>query len=100
MRRKVITLPAAELDISEAYFYFEQKREGLGEVFLARIGDSYDRIANAPEAYALISNLGIRKARLRQFPFIVGYFMENDVVIILGVLHGSRNPEAWRSRLR
>jgi plasmid stabilization system protein ParE len=100
MRRKVITLPPAELDISEAYFYFERKREGLGEVFLARIGDSYERIADAPEGYALISNLGIRKARLRQFPFVIGYFMENEDVVILGVLHGSRDPEAWKSRLR
>ncbi len=65
MKRKVIVLPRAELDISEAYFYFETKRFGLGEEFLARIDDLFDRIADLPDAYAVISVLGIRKARLR-----------------------------------
>lgn len=100
MKRKVITLARAESDISEAYFYFETKRPGLGEEFLARIDELYNRIADFPEAYAVISDLGIRKARLRQFPFVVGYVQEADAILVLGVLHGSRDPEGWISRLR
>ncbi len=101
MTRKVITLPRAEADISEAYFYFEKKRLGLGEKFIARIDDVYNRIREMPEAYAVISKTDLRQVKLHQFPFVIGYLIEDENrILVLGVLHGSRNPQDWITRMR
>lgn len=94
-------MPRAVADITEAYFYFEQKRQGLGDQFLSRIEEVFSRISETPEIYATISETGIRKARLRQFPFVVGYLVEDEeTILVLGVLHGSRNPADWTERFK
>ena len=82
----------AELEISEAYFYFEGKRQGLGDEFLDRLDEAFARISEAPELHALETN-GIRRVRLRQFPYVLGYSVDAKRIIVLGVLHGSRNPK-------
>lgn len=92
-------LTIAEIEISEAYFYFEGKRQGLGDEFLDRLDEVLARISEAPELYALERN-GIRRVKLRQFPYVLGYSVDADRIIVLGVLHGSRNPKEWDGRLK
>ncbi len=89
----------AELEISDAYKYFEAKRQSLGDKFLDRLDEVLKRISESPELYALEKN-GIRKVKLRQFPYVLGYFIDVEQVVILGVVHGSRDPKVWNERLK
>jgi toxin ParE1/3/4 len=98
MTRKINIRPLAELEISEAYFYFETKRQGLGDEFLARLDDTLGRISESPELYAL-EKRGVRKVRLRQFPYVLGYYIDSEQIVVLGLLHGSRDPKMWNERL-
>jgi hypothetical protein len=36
---------------------------------------------------------------LHRFPFGVFYFADGDGAVVIGVLHGSRHPRRWKSRL-
>lgn len=38
-------------------------------------------------------------ALLRRFPYSVIYVLEGETVLVLAVLHGSRNPDDLRKRL-
>jgi plasmid stabilization system protein ParE len=41
----------------------------------------------------------VRAARLRKFRHVVYYVAFADRVEVLAVLHGSRDPSAWQSRV-
>jgi len=43
----------------------------------------------------------VRTVTLEKFPFLIHYYIdiENKKVVVLGVIHTSRNPELWEDRL-
>ena len=44
---RLLVEPEAELDIAEAYDWYEHHQVGLGERFLSAVRESLDRILNA-----------------------------------------------------
>jgi plasmid stabilization system protein ParE len=42
--------------------------------------------------------LGIRRALLRRFPYAVYFAVDGDVVVVIAVLHASRDPAEWQRR--
>ena len=41
---------------------------------------------------------GIRRALLRRFPYAIYFAVENDTVLVVAVLHASRDPAEWQRR--
>jgi len=41
----------------------------------------------------------IRRCRVKRFPYAVIYFVHDDVIYVLAVMHLSRHPDYWRERL-
>ena len=89
--------PEAELDMSEAASWYEQQQRGLGQEFLDEALAVFMRLGETPLAFELIYR-SARRALLRRFPFAVFYTFEDDVVLVVGVLHGSRHPRYWMRR--
>jgi plasmid stabilization system protein ParE len=89
--------PEAERDLEEARDWYEARREGLGGEFLTAVDDVFARMEMFPESYAPVYR-GVRPARLHRFPYVVYYRITDTCLEVLAVLHGSRNPRAWRSR--
>ncbi len=89
--------PEAELDMSEAASWYEQQQRGLGQGFLDEALAVFMRLGETPLAFELIYR-SARRALLRRFPFAVFYTFEDDVVLVVGVLHGSRHPRHWMRR--
>jgi plasmid stabilization system protein ParE len=75
----------------------QNERAGLGLEFLHELGAAYDRIAEDPFKYQDLEG-GIRRALLRRFPYAVYFSVENDTVVILAILHVSRDPAEWQQR--
>ena len=91
-----MTLPVrvrhrAELDVDEAYAWYESRTEGLGEAFLRATEACLARIARHPEAH-VVAQGRVRRARLRRFPYGVYYTIREDFVDVLAVYHGRRRP--------
>ena len=97
MTFEVRVRPEAEQDMSEAASWYELQQRGLGHEFLDEALAVYMRLGETPLACELIYR-SARRALLRRFPFAVFYTFEDNVVLVVGVLHGSRHPRHWRRR--
>lgn len=89
--------PEAEQDMAEAASWYERQQRGLGQEFLDEVLAALMRLAETPLAYELIHR-SARRTLLRRFPFAVFYTFEEGVVLVVGVLHGSRHPRHWMRR--
>jgi len=89
--------PDAETDITEASAWYETQRFGLGSDFLDEILATCNGIAKNPQMYPLVHR-ATRRAVIDKFPFGIYYRIENGLVTIIAVMHGSRDPNNWRNR--
>lgn len=87
-------LPEARAEYDSAVDWYEEQREGLGVTFIGRVREVIRRIAATPRIHAVVHN-GVRKAVVKQFPFIVLYREDDTEVLIVGVFHTSRDPSEW-----
>lgn len=98
MRYKVIVLPEAEDDLKEAFFWYEDKRAGLGYDFLLQVDAGINFINRNPEVHP-IEYKRTRKHIIRRFPYKIIYLIEEEKIIILAVIHGKRRPGLIKKRI-
>jgi toxin ParE1/3/4 len=89
--------PLVQLDINDAYRYYESKRTGLGDDFLAAVEEVLRRIANNPLMHQQVLH-DIRRGVTRKFPYEVFYRPHADRVEVIAVYHSSRDPAGWQAR--
>ena len=56
-----------------------------------------EKIKISPEVYA-IRYEDVRFAKIDHFPFIIHFINQPDAIVIIGILHTSRNPQRWKER--
>lgn len=96
---KVIILPLAKLDISEAAAWYNSKQKGLGKRFTKEVRSKVLFIRENPKACAIRYD-EIRCAVLDVFPFMVHYTIDeaNKTIIVVAIFHTSLNPERWMKK--
>ncbi len=97
MKRPVLISPEAEADIEEAYRWYEEKLGGLGADFLICLEDGMELIRTNPEMYPVVYR-NIRRLLIRRFPYAIFYIVSENLITILAVFHGHRDPKEWRLR--
>ncbi len=98
MATELVILPEAEQDIDEAYAWYEERQEGLGERFLAQVDATLDMLRRQPLMHQVVHEQ-YRRAVLRRFPYVIFYEAVGDRVTIYSVFHTSQDPAKWRKRL-
>jgi plasmid stabilization system protein ParE len=96
---RLVAEPRVDLDVAAAYQWYEHEHPGLGAEFFDELLAVYERIAVGPLEYQDL-RAGIRRALLRRFPYAVYFAVEDQFVVVLAVLHASRDPAAWQWRGR
>jgi plasmid stabilization system protein ParE len=91
--------PEAEAEIQEAYRWYEDRAEGLGQEFLEAVHNCLANISRHPLAYAAVRGV-VRRAVLHRFPYGIFYALENDVIAVLACFHSSRDPREWQRRIK
>ncbi|HLG30991.1 MAG TPA: type II toxin-antitoxin system RelE/ParE family toxin [Candidatus Brocadiales bacterium] len=99
MKYKIIFRPEAENDLKEAFLWYEDKRRGLGYDFLLQVDAGLKFIARNPEIFP-VTYKGTRKHLIKRFPYKIIYLIEKEKVIILAIIHGKRNPELIKKRIK
>ncbi|MBW1882262.1 MAG: type II toxin-antitoxin system RelE/ParE family toxin [Deltaproteobacteria bacterium] len=84
----------AELDIHEAYDWYESRQSGLGDMILRSVDACFARLCREPEICSICYDR-VRAARLHRFPYSVFYVIRSDHVDVLSVYHGRRRPRRF-----
>ena len=91
MTLEVRLRPEAERDLADAADWYEAQRQGLGNEFLDEVLTTLSSVAEAPMMYPNIYR-STRRAIIHRFPFSVYYRAESATIVVVAVMHGSRNP--------
>lgn len=90
----VILSPEAEIDLSDAYVWYESQVSGLGEEFIIGVDASIHTIRRNPEIFQVVHR-DIRRSLMRRFPFGIFFIIEPDHIRVLAVFHAHRDPKIW-----
>jgi len=90
--------PEAEQDLMEAASWYEEQRHGLGYEFIDETLAMFSTLSESPLLYPDVHR-GTRRAIMHRFPFGVYYRVEKTRLVVVAVMHGSRNPKRWKIRL-
>lgn len=89
----------AEQDILSSYKWYEERRQGLGDEFLAELEITQQSIIEHPKSFPVRYRDLVRACVTRRFPYLILYILETDSINIIAVFHTKRKPESWTKRL-
>lgn len=98
MTYKILITPEAELDLEDAFNWYEQQISGLGSEFIRVVDASFSAIQINPFAYPIIHQ-EVRRKLIRKFPYGLLYVIIDDNISIIGCFHVKRDPQQWEIRL-
>jgi len=96
---KLEFLAPAESEFADAISYYNKQSEGLGFEFASEVKRTLERIVQFPEAWHNLSKR-TRRCRTNRFPYGVVYQVGAEVILIVAIMHLSRDPKTWKSRLK
>ncbi len=89
--------PEALNEYTEAVQYYTEQRIEVAQAFINAIEDTVYRIRESPTRYPVIDE-DIQRCMVRKFPYGVLYTLEPNYILIVAVMHCSREPGYWKSR--
>jgi plasmid stabilization system protein ParE len=98
MKRPVEFTTPALRDLAHAYVWYEARRRGLGAELLQALEEQLERIPEHPNHFPVVVR-DARRALLKRFPYSIPFREEGGKIVVLGVLHTSRNPAILRRRV-
>ncbi len=94
---KISLLPLAQLELDEAFAWYEEQVVGLGYEFLDEFDQTVRLIVSFPEMAEIIE-VEARRRLLNRFPYGVIYGIDGNTVVIIAITHLKRKPGYWTSR--
>lgn len=91
--------PEALAEYEGAALYYAARDPRVALRFIQAVEDAVRRIRAAPTRWRVVEE-DIRRCLVRVFPYAVLYTIEQDRVLIVAVMHCSREPGYWKARKR
>jgi plasmid stabilization system protein ParE len=82
--------PKAKADLTEAHDWYEERRPGLGDEFLADLAEALLRLEADPERYPVYYR-GFRRVLAHRFPYKIFFRIAGQNIIVFRILHGAQN---------
>lgn len=92
-------LPEIEGDVINGYVWYETKARGLSEDFLRMFYACANEIPWNPLLYPKVYQ-DFRRRLLRRFPYAIYFMIEDDKIIVFGLFHCARSPQAVNAILQ
>jgi len=92
-------LEEAEIDIEDAFTWYEFHQIGLGKLFLKEINTSLKYISLHPYSCEIVWD-NVHRAIIKKFPFGLYYSIvfEEKIIRVIAVLHFRRNLNVIKKR--
>lgn len=90
--------PDALAEYADAALYYEERTPGLGADFTLEVEAAIQSILEAPDRWRCLEE-DVRRFLVCRFPYGILYTLEEDHVLILALMHLSREPGYWRHRI-
>ena len=94
---KYVFHPESLTEYAEAVQYYTEQRVEVAQAFIDAIEDTVYRIRESPARYVAVDE-EVRRCMVRRFPYGILYTIEKDYILILAVMHCSREPGYWKIR--
>ena len=82
----------------EAALYYAERDPLLALKFLDTVEDAIRRIIESPERYRILDE-DVRRCLTHVFPYAVLFTIEPESILIVAVMHCSREPGYWKRRV-
>jgi plasmid stabilization system protein ParE len=96
--------PEVSEELAEAVLWYEARRRGLGNEFLAEMESTLPIIGSRPQSFPRLEQVSppyeIRRALLPRFPYAIVFLVRVEELRVLAVAHAKRRPGYWLSRVR
>ncbi|HMR48249.1 MAG TPA: type II toxin-antitoxin system RelE/ParE family toxin [Arachnia sp.] len=96
--------PEARAEFDADIDWHDDREVGLGDRFEDEVLVALDASVAAPEAWAVWPGWDrepvVRSKRVREFPYRVVYFVQDDQLTIVAVAHTKRRPGYWQGRIK
>ena len=90
--------PEALEEYQEAVNWYANRAPRLALRFTEAVEDAIRRILEAPDQWRLVEE-DVQRCLTRVFPYGILYTKETDFILIVAVMHCSREPGYWKSRV-
>ncbi len=98
MPRELIIRTEVEVEIADAFEWYEARVPGLGSDFLLASDATFDGILRNPRQFPTVHKT-VRRVLLRRFPYEVFFVEDGQNIVVLAVFHVKRNPKRWSKRI-
>lgn len=94
---KYVFHPEALAEYAESVQYYAEQRTEVAQAFINAVEDAVYRVRESPTRWTVLDE-DVRRCLTHKFPYGVLYTIEQDYILILAVMHCSREPGYWKSR--
>ena len=91
--------PEALEEYREAAIWYADRERETAHQFITNVEDAIQRVVEAPTRWRIIDE-DVRRCLTILFPYAILYTIEDDFILIVAVMHFSREPGYWRERIR
>jgi hypothetical protein len=95
-------LAEAENEALQAAFWYDERRDGLGDEFISEYETALSEIESSPLRFGSLETQprlkSIRRCLLKRFPYLIIFEVLADDIVVLAVTHGSRRTGYWSQR--
>jgi|SRR5579885_3578448 len=90
--------PEALTEYEEATNRYAQIDPELASRFVSSVEDAIRRLVDAPLRWRIIED-DVRRCLTHVFPYGILYTVEPEFILIVAVMHCSREPGYWKKRI-
>lgn len=95
---EILFHPDIAQEVKSSYSWYQDQAYGLGDDFIEELESAYEAIQEFPYTWPLFQ-YGFRRYLLSHFPFSVIYREYEGAIYVIAVMHNSRKPGYWFTRL-
>jgi plasmid stabilization system protein ParE len=95
MSFEISLLPDAEQEYLEAFLWYEEQLDGLGETFILSVRSKLEQISANPHLFSETTE-GVKCVKVdHTFPYIIIYSIDKvrNHVLVYSIFHTSRKPK-------